>query len=124
MRTEQIQYKVNGNNMLGYVAYSDSDSSPLVLIAHTWAGKDSFVHDRADDLAKLGYTAMAVDMYGEGRVGADAAENESLMTPLVSNRDELKDRIQAALEVGRKLEGVNPAKVAAIGYCFGGLVVL
>jgi len=124
MKTEQIQYKVNGNNMLGYVAYSDSDSSPLVLIAHTWAGKDSFVHDRADDLANLGYTAMAVDMYGEGRVGADAAENESLMTPLLSNRDELKNRIQAALEVGRKLEGVNPAKVAAIGYCFGGLVVL
>lgn len=124
MKTEQIQYKVNGNNMLGYVAYSDNDNSPLVLIAHTWAGKDNFVHDRADDLAKLGYTAMAVDMYGEGRVGADAAENESLMTPLVSNRDELKDRIQAALEAGRKLEGVNPAKVAAIGYCFGGLVVL
>ncbi len=62
MKTEQIQYKVNGNNMLGYVAYSDSDSSPLVLIAHTWAGKDSFVHDRADDLANLGYTAMAVDI--------------------------------------------------------------
>ena len=124
MRTEQIQYKVNGNNMLGYVAYSDNNNSPLVLIAHTWAGKDRFVHDRADDLAKLGYTAMAVDMYGEGRVGADAAENESLMTPLVSNRDELKDRIQGALEAGRKLEGVNPAKVAAIGYCFGGLVVL
>tara|TARA_B110001454_G_scaffold65098_1_gene63300 strand:+ start:1231 stop:1938 length:708 start_codon:yes stop_codon:yes gene_type:complete len=125
MRTEEIHYKVNDNNMLGFVAYPDSNSnSPLVLIAHTWAGKDSFVHDRARDLATLGYTAMAVDMYGEGRVGVDASENEALMTPLISNRDDLKERILGALETGRSLEGVDSTKVAAIGYCFGGLVVL
>ena len=125
MRTEEIHYKVNDNNMLGFVAYPDSNSnSPLVLIAHTWAGKDSFVHDRARDLATLGYTAMAVDMYGEGRVGVDASENEALMTPLISNRDDLKERILGALETGRSIEGVDSTKVAAIGYCFGGLVVL
>jgi len=124
MRTEEIHYKVNNNNMVGFVAYPDSKNSPLVLIAHTWAGKDSFVHDRAKDLAMLGYTAMAVDMYGDGKVGVDASENEALMTPLISNRDELKERILGALETGRSLEGVNPDKVAAIGYCFGGLVVL
>jgi len=72
----------------------------------------------------LGYTAMAVDMYGEGKVGADISENEALMTPLISNRDNLKQRIQSALEIGRSLEGVDSSKVAAIGYCFGGLVVL
>ena len=125
MRTEEIHYKVNDNNMLGFVAYPDSNSnSPLVLIVHTWAGKDSFVHDRARDLATLGYTAMAVDMYGEGRVGVDASENEALMTPLISNRDDLKERILGALETGRSIEGVDSTKVAAIGYCFGGLVVL
>ena len=124
MRTEEIHYKVNNDNMVGFVAYPDSKNSPLVLIAHTWAGKDSFVHDRAKDLATLGYTAMAVDMYGDGKVGVDASENEALMTPLISNRDELKERILGALETGRSLEGVNPDKVAAIGYCFGGLVVL
>ena len=125
MRTEEIHYKVNDNNMLGFIAYPDSNSnSPLVLIVHTWAGKDSFVHDRARDLATLGYTAMAVDMYGEGRVGVDASENEALMTPLISNRDDLKERILGALETGRSIEGVDSTKVAAIGYCFGGLVVL
>ena len=125
MRTEEIHYKVNDNNMLGFVAYPDSNSnSPLVLIVHTWVGKDSFVHDRARDLATLGYTAMAVDMYGEGRVGVDASENEALMTPLISNRDDLKERILGALETGRSIEGVDSTKVAAIGYCFGGLVVL
>ena len=124
MKTEQIQYKVKDINMLGYVAYPEKKDSPLVLIAHTWAGKDSFVHDRANELANIGYTALAVDMYGDGRVGTDASENESLMSPLLADRDNLKERILAALEAGRKLEGVDPSKVAAIGYCFGGLVVL
>jgi dienelactone hydrolase len=124
MKTQEIHYKVNDENMVGFVAYPESSNSPLVLIAHTWAGKDSFVHDRAKDLAVLGYTAMAVDMYGEGKVGSDASENEALMTPLVSNRDDLKQRILGALEKGKSLEGVDPSKVAAIGYCFGGLVVL
>ena len=124
MKTEEIHYKVGDKNMVGFVAYPDSNNSPLVLIAHAWAGKDTFVHDRAKDLAMLGYTAMAVDMYGDGKVGADVSENEALMTPLISNRDNLKQRIQGALEIGRSLEGVNPSKVAAIGYCCGGLVVL
>ena len=124
MKTEEIHYKVGDKNMIGFAAYPDSNNSPLVLIAHAWAGKDTFVHDRAKDLAMLGYTAMAVDMYGEGKVGADISENEALMTPLISNRDNLKQRIQSALEIGRSLEGVNPSKIAAIGYCFGGLVVL
>jgi len=124
MKTEQIQYKVKDINMLGYVAYPEKKDSPLVLIAHTWAGKDSFVHDRANELANIGYTALAVDMYGDGRVGTDASENESLMSPLLADRDNLKERILAALEAGRKLEGVDSSKVAAIGYCFGGLVVL
>ena len=86
MKTEEIHYKVGDKNMVGFVAYPDSNNSPLVLIAHAWAGKDTFVHDRAKDLAMLGYTAMAVDMYGEGKVGADISENEALMTPLISNR--------------------------------------
>ena len=124
MKTEEINYKYKEKNMVGYAAYPDSKSSPLILIAHTWAGKDSFVHDRAHDLANLGYTALAVDMYGEGKVGSDTSENESLMTPLIADRQDLKQRILAALEIGRSLAGVDPSKVAAIGYCFGGLVVL
>jgi dienelactone hydrolase len=63
-------------------------------------------------------------MYGEGKVGSDTSENESLMTPLIADRQDLKQRILAALEIGRSLAGVDPSKVAAIGYCFGGLVVL
>ena len=89
-------------------------------------GSEMCIRDsqRAEDLAALGYVGFAVDMYGNGKVGADTAENESLMTPLVSDRDMLKDRIVSALNYGKSLPGVDSSRAAAIGYCFGGLVVL
>ena len=124
MKTETVNYQAKNIDLKGYVAYPDDDNAPLVLIAHTWAGKDEFVHKRAEDLAALGYVGFAVDMYGNGKVGADTAENESLMTPLVSDRDLLKDRIVSALNYGKSLSEVDSSRVAAIGYCFGGLVVL
>ena len=124
MKTEIVNYQAKNVDLKGYVAFPDEENAPLVLIAHTWAGKDEFVHQRAEDLAALGYVGFAVDMYGNGKVGADTAENESLMTPLVSDRDMLKDRIVSALNFGKSLPGVDSSRVAAIGYCFGGLVVL
>ena len=124
MKTETVNYQAKNIDLKGYVAFPDAENAPLVLIAHTWAGKDEFVHQRAEDLAALGYVGFAVDMYGNGKVGADTAENESLMTPLVSDRDMLKDRIVSALNYGKSLPGVDSSRAAAIGYCFGGLVVL
>ena len=124
MKTEVINYQYKDKDYLGYVAYPDKDLAPLVLIAHTWAGRDSFVEERAKDLADLGYVAMAVDMYGDGKIGNSTEENQSLMTPLVENRDQLKGIINSALSRGKSLQGVDANKVAAIGYCFGGLVVL
>ena len=124
MKTETVNYQAKNIDLKGYVAFPDAENAPLVLIAHTWAGKDEFVHQRAEDLAALGYVGFAVDMYGNGKVGADTAENESLMTPLVSDRDMLKDRIVSALNYGKSLPGVDSSRTAAIGYCFGGLVVL
>ena len=124
MKNELINYKEGNTDLIGYVAYPEVENSPLVLIAHTWAGRDQFVHDRADELASLGYTAFAVDMYGDGKVGKDPSENEALMSPLIGDRQLLKKRINAALEHGKTLSGVNSSSIGAIGYCFGGLVVL
>jgi len=124
MKTEVITYQYEDKDYLGYVAYPEKDLAPLVLIVHTWAGRDSFVEERAKDLAELGYVAMAVDMYGDGEVGSSTEENQSLMTPLVENRDQLKGVINAALNSGKSLKGVDVNNIAAIGYCFGGLVVL
>lgn len=124
MKTETVNYQATDIELEGYLAYPDEEQAPLVLIAHTWAGKDDFVHERAEDLAALGYVGFAVDMYGNGKVGSDTEENQSLMAPLLSDRDVLKDRIISALHFGKSLPGVDPNKVAAIGYCLGGLVVL
>ena len=124
MNTEEITYQYEDKNYIGFVAYPEKELAPLVLIAHTWAGRDSFVEAKAKELAELGYVAMAVDMYGDGKVGSSTEENQSLMTPLVENRDHLKGVIKAALTSGKSLKGVDVNKVAAIGYCFGGLVVL
>ena len=124
MKTEIVNYQATDIELKGYIAYPDEEKAPLVLIAHTWAGKDNFVHERAEDLAALGYVGFAVDMYGNGKVGSGTEENQSLMAPLLSDRDVLKDRIISALHFGKSLPGVDPNKVAAIGYCLGGLVVL
>ena len=124
MRIEKVNYQAENVDLEGYVAFPEVDNAPLVLVVHTWAGKDQFVHQKAEDLASLGYVGFSVDMYGNGKVGADAAENESLMTPLVSDRDKLKNRIISALNYGKNLPGVDSNRTAAIGYCFGGLVAL
>ena len=124
MKTEEVNYQLDEQSYNAFVAYPEDQNRPLVLIAHTWAGRDGFVEERARKLAEEGYVAMAVDMYGEGKVGSTTEENQAMMTPLVEDRSKLKSVINAALEKGKTLEGVDQSKIAAIGYCFGGLVVL
>ena len=123
MKTEILNYSFDKQDYSTFVAYPEIENAPLVLIAHAWGGRDNFVEEKATLLAQEGFVAMAVDMYGEGKQGTSVEENQSLMTPLVEDRDKLKSVINAALNEGKKLNGVDPTKVAAIGYCFGGLVV-
>ena len=124
MKTEEINYSYDQINYKGFVAYPDKDKAPLILIAPSWAGRDEFVKDKARELAQEGFVAMAIDMYGDAKVGSSTEENQSMMTPLVEDRDKLKGIVNAALEAGKQLDEVDNSKVAAIGYCFGGLVVL
>ena len=124
MKTEEVNYLVQDKQFKAFVAYPEQQNSPLVLIVHTWAGRDEFVQNKAIELAQEGFIAMAVDMYGDARVGASTEENQSMMAPLIEDREKLKSVITAAVETGKQLEGVDTSKIAAIGYCFGGLVVL
>ena len=124
MKTENLNYNFNEQNYSTFVAYPENDNAPLVLIAHAWGGRVNFVEEKAKELAKEGFVAMAIDMYGDGKQGTTVEENQSLMNPLVDDRDKLKSIINSALEEGKNLDGVDPSKVAAIGYCFGGIVVL
>ena len=98
MKSEELNYKIDEQIYKSFVAYPESSDAPLILIVHTWAGRDKFVEEKAKKLASEGYVAMAVDMYGEGKVGSSTEENQALMTPLVENRDKLKKIINGALE--------------------------
>jgi len=107
-------------------AFDDSLSGrrPAVLINHTWAGRDDFVAEKAKKLATLGYVGFAVDMYGKGVLGSSTEENAKLMQPFMDNRQMLQKRMHAALYAVKLLPWVDDSKIAAMGFCFGGLCSL
>ncbi|MFZ2313481.1 MAG: dienelactone hydrolase family protein, partial [Methylobacter sp.] len=109
-----------------FFAFDDSfsDRRPAVLINHAWGGRDDFVAEKAKKLAALGYFGFAVDMYGKGILGLSPEENAKLMQPLMDDRAMLQQRMKAALYAVRLLPWVDDNKVAAIGFCFGGLCSL
>lgn len=109
-----------------FFAFDDALSGrrPAVLINHAWGGRDEFVAEKARKLAELGYVGFALDMYGKGILGSGPEENARLMQPFMADRALLQKRIQAALFAVRQLPWVDDSKIAAIGFCFGGLCVL
>ncbi|MEQ1738699.1 MAG: dienelactone hydrolase family protein [Methyloglobulus sp.] len=109
-----------------FFAFDDSVTGrrPAVLISHAWGGRDGFVADKARKLAGLGYVGFALDMYGKGVLGADKEENAKLMQPFMADREKLQKRIKTALNAVSLLPWVDDKKIAAIGFCFGGLCVL
>ena len=127
MKKELIDYNDGDAELEAFVAYEEADSpKPLVLVVHDWSGRRDFACKAAERVAGMGYVGMAVDMYGKGVFGSDGDVelNSSLMDPFASDRAMLRDRIRAALEAGRNLSQVDASKVAAMGYCFGGMCVL
>lgn len=126
MLTETVRYKDDNVSLEGFVAYNNShqEKRPLVLVAHDWTGRNEFACNKAKALADLGYVGFAIDMYGDAKLGQDTDEKRALMQPLMSNRQLLQHRINAALNVMSSHPCVDQEKIAAIGFCFGGLCVL
>ena len=121
-----LEYQ-DGDTMLeAFYAFDDSyqNRRPAVLISHAWLGRDSFVMDKARKLAGLGYLGFALDMYGKGILGKSRDENAQLMQPFMADRQKLQNRMQAALVTVKQLPQVDTSKIAAMGFCFGGLCVL
>jgi dienelactone hydrolase len=110
----------------GYVAYDSSGTvkKPGVLVVHEWMGLDAYARSRADQLAKLGYVAFAADIYGKGIRPATTEEAAAQAAIYRADRKLMRSRITAALTELRRQPGVDPAKIAVIGYCFGGGVAL
>jgi dienelactone hydrolase len=97
---------------------------PGVLVSHAWAGRGEFEENKAVQLAGLGYIGFAIDLYGKGVKGTSPEENGALMQPFLDDRVMLQSRLSLALDVLKKQEEADSARVAATGYCFGGLCVL
>ncbi len=124
--TTTRDYQDDAVQLEAFIAYDDAVAGrrPAVLINHAWRGRDAFVEQKAVRMAELGYVGFALDMYGKGVLGNSVEENAALMQPFIDDRTMLQKRIFAALSVVKELPWVDSGKIAAIGFCFGGLCVL
>lgn len=121
-----ISYAGDNTTMNGFVAYDTSIDTkrPAILVIPEWWGLNDYPKMRARELAKLGYMAMAVDMYGNGLTTDSPSTAGKLATPFYANPQKAKARIDAALVALRSYQQTDTNKIAAIGYCFGGGMVL
>ncbi|MEQ1678280.1 MAG: dienelactone hydrolase family protein, partial [Chitinophagaceae bacterium] len=130
LKEETITYGIDGLKdslvLDGYVVYDENieGKRPAVLVVHEWWGQNEYVKMRVRELAKLGYIAMALDMYGNGKRGDDPASAEKLAMPFYMEPGKAKPLFDAALARLKSYSQADGAKVAAIGYCFGGAQVL
>jgi dienelactone hydrolase len=126
LQGKTIEYREGKTILEGYLVYDDAipGKRPGVVVVPDWMGMSPFARDRADELAKLGYIALAADVYGKGALPKDAGEASQLVKIYKSDRKLLRARAQAALDTLLAQPQVDAARVAAMGYCFGGTTAL
>jgi len=124
--TEAVTYTEAGDEYTSYVSYDNSikGKRPGILVVHEWWGLDDYAKRRAEMLAKLGYVAFAVDMYGTGKVTDSADQAKEWMTEATTDVEWWRERAIAGLDRLKKHKLVDSDKIAAIGYCFGGGTVI
>jgi dienelactone hydrolase len=108
------------------MAYDDeiADPRPGIIIVHEWWGLNDYIVRRAHMLAELGYVALAIDMYGGGAIAQDTDQAGALMTGVLNDMDTGTAALKAGYELLLSQPGVDPERTAAMGYCFGGAMVL
>lgn len=126
IKGEEVTYAADTTSLKGYIAYNENttDKRPGVIIVHEWWGHNDYVRQRADMLAELGYTAIAVDMYGDGKQANHPDDAGKFAMSVMSNLPAAEARFNAAMDLLKAHETVDGDKIAAIGYCFGGSVAL
>lgn len=119
-------YKIGDQEFDGFMARPEKIEGriPAVLVVHDWMGNGEFAYARASSLAQQGYVAFAIDVYGRGKRAKNAAEAAELAKPFYEDRAMFRDRLKACLAELLKREEVDPARVAIIGFCFGGTAAL
>lgn len=126
VKGEEVEYKAGDTILKGYLAYDDAvkGKRPGVLVVHEWWGHNEYARKRARMLAELGYTALAVDMYGDGKQAAHPDDAGKFSSEVAKNLDLGMSRFMAGMRLLQGQKTVDKDKIAAIGYCFGGAVVL
>lgn len=126
LKEEMVSYKLDSSTYNNFVVYDENIAGkrPAVLVIHEWWGLNDYAKMRARELAKLGYIAMAVDMYGDNKMGPDPTSAGALAGPFYAKPEIAKPIFDAALEKLKAFSQTDATKVAAIGYCFGGAQVL
>ena len=124
--TKDIEYTVDGKNYKSFLAYDGmiSGERPVVYILPEWWGITDYAKSRASQIAELGYLAVVVDMFGDGGFVDTPEKAQQQTKPIYENPDFAKRLFEAAIEHSKTLEEADDAKLAAIGYCFGGAMVL
>jgi len=126
IKEENVTYSADGVTLKGYIAYDQNlkGKRPAILVVHEWWGLNDYPKMRARKLAELGYIAMAVDIFGDGKIAANPQEAQEYTKPFYQNPGLAKTRLDAAIKKIKEYAQTDPSNVAAIGYCFGGGVVL
>ena len=120
-----VNYYDQSTECEGYFSMPESsNSAPLVLVAHTWKGRSEFEDGKVIALNNLGYAALSIDIFGGGINGSSTEENQALIEPFVQDRKLFRQRLISAVEFGKTIDGVDPSKIALIGFCFGGLAAI
>ena len=124
--TKEITYKANDLELKGYLAYDDALKAkrPGVLVVHEWWGQNDYIRKRARMLAELGYVALALDMYGDGKVATHPQDASKFSGEVMKNLAVAEQRFMAGLALLKQQPQTDNQHIAAIGYCFGGGVVL
>lgn len=123
---KELDYQSGDTTLKGFIVYDDTlkGQRPGVLVVHEWWGHNDYARQRARKLAKLGYVALAVDMYGDGQLATHPDDAKKFSSEIAQNMPLGKARFIAAMEALKNSNVTDKNKIAAIGYCFGGAVVL
>lgn len=126
IRTREVEYKQGDTVLQGFFAWDDAKPGkrPGVLVVHEWWGHNAHARNQAKRLAEAGYVGFALDMYGKGKLATHPQDAQAFMAEATKDPAAMRARFEAALAQLKADPHVNPDKVAAIGYCFGGAVVL
>ena len=123
---KEVTYMVGETTLKGYLAYDDAakEARPGILVVHEWWGHNEYARKRARMFAERGYTALALDMYGDGKQAHHPDDAGKFATEVSQNAALTQARFEGALALLKREKSVDPDNIAAVGYCFGGTVVL